>query len=68
MNLSIHSSLSALHLPNYINMYISILFRKGEASQGYQLSLAYQVAVGLGVSSIVARQGSTVMGKGSKGK
>ena len=45
------------------------LFRKGEASHGYQPALAYQVAVRPGASSpIVARQGSPVRDKGPKGR
>ena len=43
--------------------------KKGKASHGYQPTLAYQFAVGLGTSShIVARQGILVQGKGSKGR
>lgn len=43
--------------------------RKREASHGYQPALAYQVTVGLGTSfPVVARQGSQVRWKGSKGR
>ena len=45
------------------------LLRKWEASHRYQSVLAYQVAVGLGVSSpVVARQSSPVTGKGFRGR
>lgn len=50
-------------------LLLPFLLRKGEASNGYQPTLAYQVAVGQGASSsIEARQGSSVRGKGPKGR
>lgn len=39
---------------------IPFLHREEEASNGYHPALAYQVAVGLGASSIDTRQGSPV--------
>jgi hypothetical protein len=42
--------------------------KKRKASHGYQPALAYQVAVRVGSSSIEARQGSPVRGKGSNSK
>lgn len=44
----------------------SFLLREGEASCGYQTTLAYQVAIGLGTSSSEDRQGNQVQEKGSK--
>ena len=47
----------------------SFFLSEGEASHGYQLAFAYQVVVGLSTSSPTeAKQGSLVMGKGSKGR
>jgi hypothetical protein len=46
-----------------------LLLRKGQASHGYQLTSAYQVAVELcAYSSVEPRQGSSVRGKESKGR
>jgi hypothetical protein len=42
------------------------LFRKGEASHGYQLALSYQVAMKLGISSIEVRRGIEIGEKVSK--
>ena len=44
------------------------LLRKGEASQGYQLSLAYQVAVRLGTSSIEAGPHSPIRRQVARGR
>ena len=42
-----------------------LLLREGEALHGYQPTLAYQVAAGLGASSLIeARQGSPARGQG----
>jgi hypothetical protein len=44
------------------------LFREGKTAHGYQFTLAYHVAVGLGASSHTeARPGSPVRGKGFSG-
>lgn len=43
------------------------LFRKGEASHGYQPCLDYQVAVRIGAASLEARRDSPVGGKSPKG-
>ena len=48
---------------------LPFLFKRREASQGYQLALAYRIALRLGASSpIEARQGSPVGEKGPKGR
>ena len=48
---------------------LSLSLQRGEAYHGYQLTLAYQVAVGLGTTfPIETRKGSPVRGKESKGR
>ena len=49
------SSPSSTHFPSLLPPP-PFFFREGEASHGYQLTLAYQVPVGLGKTSIGARQ------------